>query len=86
MGNGYWYSPAECPECNVGPLAFAVRRDGTCYLLCLDCGANYASPPGPADSHPAFDPPPDELMDPPRWATREQIEQHGWSVAGHVDT
>lgn len=79
---GYWYSSSKCPECNVGPLAFAIRRDGTSYLRCVECDANYASPPLPGDENPAFDTPVTELFDQPRWATREEIAARGWDVAG----
>jgi hypothetical protein len=83
--SGYWYADVDCPECNAGRLAFALRRDGrTHYLLCVECGANYAEPPAPGDENPAFDPPTDELTDLPRWASRAEIEARGWggSVAG----
>jgi hypothetical protein len=84
--NGYWYSKETCPECNEARLAFAVRRDGsTFYLLCENCGANYDAPPQPDEHNPDFDTPVEELKDPPRWASREEIEHRGWggSVAGH---
>ena len=84
----YWYAQTACPECNEGWLAFAVRRDGlTCYLLCLNCGANYEHPPMPEEHNPAFDTPADELMDAPRWALREDIEAQGWGgfVAGQSE-
>jgi hypothetical protein len=79
----YWYCRALCGECNVGRLAFAVRRAGTCYLLCLECGANYDQPVPSAENE-AFDTPVEELMDPPRWATRQQVEARGWGqhIAG----
>jgi hypothetical protein len=78
----YWHAKTVCPECNAGQLAFAVRRDGrTCYLLCVECGANYEHPPFPDEHNPAFDTPVDELADAPRWATRSEIEAQGWGEA-----
>jgi hypothetical protein len=77
--HGYWYATTTCPECNAGQLAFAVRRDGcTYYLLCVECGANYEAPPRPDEHNIAFDPPAEELADPPRWAARGDIEARGW--------
>jgi hypothetical protein len=82
-----YYAEVGCPECNTGRLAFAVRRDGqTCFLLCLECGANYDEPPAPADLNPAYDSPPDELSHPPRWATREEIEARGWGRSVAADS
>ena len=69
--SGYWFTDAECAECNAGRLAFAVRRDGrTCFLLCVDCGANYAEPPRPGDENPAFDPAGVEISTVDSWARR----------------
>lgn len=84
--SGFWFAAADCPECNVGRLAFAVRLDGsTHYLLCLECGANYVEPPGPGGENLAFDTPPEELAHMPQWASWANIEARGWggAVAGH---
>lgn len=83
--HGYWYAKVACPECNEGPLAFAVRKDGrNVYLICTNCGANYTEPPRTDEHNPAFDTPVEELNAPLRWASHGDIEGHGWSgfVAG----
>jgi hypothetical protein len=80
---GYWYADTSCPECNESNPAFALRRDGLCYLLCVNCGANYEQLPS-GETNEAFDTPAEELEDLPRWATRQQIEARGWGkhIAG----
>ena len=76
----------SCPVCEEGQVGFRTHGESL-FLLCSECG--YVFPhPAKAEASDALDPLlpsfrrryPDLELRASRWATKEEVEEKGWSV------